>query len=78
MKCQVIVDEKGKIVSVGYGDPPELETEEALTLKSGPVVGENQRLVELDMPEKYMRMPAADLIQRLQIDIKDKMVKTRK
>jgi hypothetical protein len=78
MKCRVIVDEKGKIVSVGYGDPPEPETEEALTLKSGPVVLENQRLVELDIPEKYMVMPTADLIQRLQIDIKAKRVKTRK
>ena len=52
MKCQVVVDEKGKIVAVGYGDPPELETE-ALTTKSGPVVEENQTLVELDMPEEF-------------------------
>lgn len=78
MKCQVIVDEKGKIVAVGYGEPPELETEEALTIKSGPVVEENQRLVELDMPEEYVRMPTADLIQRLQIDIKARTLKTKK
>ena len=78
MKCQVIVDDRGKIVAVGYGDPPELETEEALTIKSGPVVGENQTLVELDMPEEYIRMPTADFIQRLQIDIKARGLKTKK
>jgi hypothetical protein len=76
MKCQVILDKKGKIVTFGYMDQPELEeNEEAPTLRSGPVAEKNQTLVELDMPEEYIRMPTADFIQRLQIDIRAKGVK---
>ena len=70
MKCQVTLDKEGKIVSVGYPEPE--ENKETPTLRSGPVVEEEQTLVELDVPEEYTKMPTADFIQRLQIDIRKK------
>ncbi|MCZ2808103.1 MAG: hypothetical protein O2V44_01965 [Candidatus Bathyarchaeota archaeon] len=74
MKCQVIVDTKGEIISVGYADPE--ENEEEPTLRSGPEVEENQKLVEFDVPAEYAKLPTVDFIRRLQIDIQARSEKT--
>lgn len=76
MKCKVTLDKEGKIISVGYDDPE--ETEETPTLKSGPVVEENQTVVELDVPETLKMIPTEDFVKRLQSDIRARIEKKTK
>lgn len=79
MKCHVIYDNSGKILSVGLIDWPELErAEERLTRRMGPVVEAGQTVVELHVPDEYARMPAADLTERLQADLVDRQQKKDK
>ena len=76
MKCKVILDKEGKIISIGYDDPE--ETEETPTLKSGPVIEENQTVVELYAPETLKTMPTMDFIKQLQNDIRARSEKKTK
>lgn len=73
MKCSVVFDKDGKIVSMGYSEPLELEAEDGLIARGGPVVEAGQTVVELYMPDEYARMPLADLFERVQVDAQAKL-----
>ena len=73
MKCKVVLNEKGSIISIAYRDPKvEEESEEQPTLNSGPVIEENQKLVELDISEEYVRKPTAEIFRLIQTNFRIK------
>ena len=75
MKCHIVLDKKGKIVSVSYMGQPKLEDKEGKLPTFAPVPEPDQTVVELDVSDQYMELPPADLIERLQVDIQNKLKK---
>ena len=75
MKCHIVLDKKGKIVSVSYMGLPKLEAKEGELPKFAPVPEPDQTVVELDVSDQYVELPPADLIERLQDDIQTKQKK---
>ena len=75
MKCHIVLDKKGKIVSVSYMGQPKLEDKEGILPTFAPVPEPDQTVVELDVSDQYMELPPADLIERLQVDIQNKLKK---
>ena len=72
MKCSVVFDKEGKILSMGYSERPELEADDGLIARGGPVVEADQTIVELYVPDKYAKMPLREFIERVQADVKAK------
>jgi hypothetical protein len=70
MYIRAVVDRKGKILSVGLPDPE--ENEEEPILRSGPVLEEGEKEVALDLPGECERLPAMNLVQRVQMEIEKK------
>lgn len=72
MKIQILKDSKGQVIAT-------LERTLAATVSTEPEVSEGQELVEVEVPDEYMRMPAPEFIERLQVglqvDIKAKREK---
>ncbi len=77
MKCNVVCDRNGKIVSVGYIDRPDLE-EDGVALRFGPAPETGQTVVELYAPDECATMPLEDLIERLQADLNARQRPARK
>jgi len=73
MKCHVVLDERGEIVSAGYIDQPEFEAHELLTPRAGPVPEPGQTVVELDVPAEHARLPLPDFLERLRVDVQAKL-----
>jgi hypothetical protein len=72
MKMQILRNTKGEIIATFEQAPTALVSTE-------PEVSRGQQLVEAEVPDEYLRMPAPDFIKRLQSDIKAKRLKiTRK
>jgi len=65
MKIQILKNSKGEIIA----------TSELTPWTGVPVIAEveeGQQLEEIEVPEEYIGMPAADFIKRLQADIQAK------
>ena len=75
MRCHVVLDEKGQIVTAGYVQAPEPEAEDYPSPRAGPAVEEGQTVVELDVPGELVSLPVADLFARLQVDAVAKLAK---
>jgi len=62
MRIQILRDPKGKVIGAVEPTPGDLVSIEA-------DVGEGEELVEVELPDEYMRIPAPEFIKRLQADI---------
>jgi hypothetical protein len=65
MRIEILRDAGGEIIATSQ---LALSGEVPVTAE----VEEGQDLAEMDVPAKYMAMPAMDLIKRLQIDVKER------
>lgn len=65
MKIQILRDPKGKVIATFERTPGALVSMEA-------DVGNGEELIEVDVPDEYLRLPSADFIKRLQVDIQAK------
>ena len=65
MKMQLLRDSKGQIIAA-------FERTLTAPVLTEPEVSKGQELQEVDVPDEYIRMPAPDFIERLQVDIKAK------
>lgn len=72
MKCHVVLDKEGRIVSVGYLDLPELEELDFKTPRFGPELEPDQTIVELDVENVYARLKPGEILERLHTDIRTK------
>ena len=73
MKMQILRDRKGEIIAIFERRPGALVSIE-------PEPEDGDELAEIEVPDEYLMMPSADLINRLQADIQAKRieVKTKK
>lgn len=69
MKIHVVFDKQGNIISAGQADRPEPEFYDYLTPRSGPQPDRGQSVAELEVPEEHLRLPLADLVEILQVDV---------
>jgi hypothetical protein len=72
MKYQVLLDEKGNVISAFAKGPMVAEGEKQPQVNSGPLLGRNQKLVEHDVPEEYIKKPIAEMLKLLQRDLQTK------
>jgi len=73
MKCHVVYDKNGKIVSLGYEDlPPSPEAYDPQTPRFGPKAEADQTVAELEVPEEYARLSLTDITEQLQVDVQAK------
>lgn len=77
MRSKIVLDKDGKIVSIGYFDLPEFPSPEYVTPNFGPEEVADQTRVELDVPEEHVRLPATQMLEKLQVAIQAEM-KTKK
>ena len=73
MKMQILMNSKGEVIAMFERKPVALVSIE--TEVSG---GEGEELVEAEVPDEYIMMPAPDSIKRLQADIKAKRLEIKR
>jgi hypothetical protein len=73
MKCYVVYDKQGNIISASYLDQPLTEEDDYETLRSEVVPEEDQTLVELEVPNEYTELSPTDFFDRLRIDLQTKL-----
>jgi hypothetical protein len=72
MKCQVVFDKHGSIVSVRHLDLPVPEVYDYLAPRFGPIAGEGQTVAELKVPDLFEGLTLTDLVARLNVDVQAK------
>lgn len=65
MKSKIILNEKGKVVSIAYHKVAPADQEEAM-FNSGPILEENQKLVEMDISPELMMKPDLELFDHIE------------
>jgi len=70
MKMQILRNSKGEIIAT-------FERMLAASVSTEPEVSEGEELVEVEVPDEYIRMPAPDFIKRLQADIQAKRLEIK-
>lgn len=70
MICQVVTDGQGNILSVGFEPRKRLEESENEFSRSGALLGENQKLIEIDVSDEYLSLSTKTLMRRLEADLK--------
>jgi hypothetical protein len=66
MHMRAVIDKKGAVVAVSLPDPQ--ENEEEPILRSGPVLEEGEKEIELDVPGEDGRL-SPDLVRRVKMEI---------
>ncbi len=78
MRCMVVLDKNGKIVSTGCLDRPELMSTDYLTPRFGPVPAADQTVMELSIPDEYAGMHAEQFVQQIEFESRMMLQKMQK
>ena len=70
MKMLILRNLKGEVIAT-------FERPLAAPVSTEPEVSEGEELVEVDVPDEYIRMPAPDFMKRLQADIQAKRLEIK-
>jgi hypothetical protein len=70
MKLHILRDSKGEVIAA-------FERKLLAQVLTEPEVSEGEELVEVEVPDEYIRMPAPDFMKRLQADIRAERLELR-
>lgn len=70
MRMQILRNSKGEIIAT-------FAQNLAASVTTEPEVSKGEELVEVEMPDEYLRLPAPDFIKKLQAGIKNKQLKIK-
>jgi hypothetical protein len=73
MKMQILLNSKGEIITMFERKPGALVSTEPEVSEE-----EGEELVEVEVPDEYIMMPAPDSIKRLQTDIQAKRLEIKR
>lgn len=82
MKCYVVLDKKGQLITAGFAAAPEpeallrAENEFQPELRAGPEAEDGQTMIKFDVPDEHARMPVADLVARLQVEAQARVTRS--
>lgn len=71
MKMQILRNSKGEFITM-------FEKNLTANVIIEPELDKGEEIVEVEMPDEYIRMPAAECIKNLEADIKAKRLEIRK